>query len=151
MAKRKKSGSTQFRVEGLDDLIEKLNTLTKGAYPLLKATLYPGAGLLADEIRKRCPTESLRNALTISKMRLSGGEISAAITFGGYDENGFPLPELAAIFESGTSDRSTRAGYARGKVKKHPFMRPAVNAAKERVTEAMREEMEKQINKIMED
>lgn len=148
---RRKSGSTQFSVEGLDDLIDKLDGLSKGTYSVLKASLYPGAGVLADEIRRRCPTESLKNALTITKMLQGNGAVSAAITFGGYDENGFPLPELAAIFESGTSDRHTSKGYGRGKVKKRPFLRPAVNAAKDRVAEAVREEMEKQINKIMED
>lgn len=141
----------QFEVKGLEELTKQLETLTKNSYPMLKASLYPGAGVIADEIRKRCPTESLRNGLGISQMRSGGGKVDVAISFDGYDDNHFPLAELAAIYESGTSDRTTKAGHNRGHVNKQPFIRPAIRAARQRMTEEIQAELKKQINRIMED
>ena len=151
MAKR------QFTVTGIDKLISKLDKLTD-IYPVLKASLYDGAGILADEIKKRAP-DVVKPSVSISRMNTKNGGVSTAIVFAGYYEkhrtkqfpNGVPYSLLAAVYESGTSERSTANGFNRGKFTKHPFIRPAINACKERAEKAIQEQMDEQINKIMEE
>ena len=41
-------------------------------------------------------------------------------------------PELTAIFEDGTGQRTTTSGLNRGRIKKHPHIRPAFYRALER-------------------
>ena len=160
MAKRSSKKSRECSLEITDELTAKLNSLQKGAYSILKSSLYPGAGILADEIKKTCPDPNLADALSIVKMDQEGGRVSTAIVFAGYDSNhttsqypkGVPWPLMAAIYESGTSERYTKKNLARGKIgKKYGFIRKAVNAAKARANAAMQDEMDKQINRIMEE
>lgn len=151
MAKR------QFSVTGLDKLISKLDKLTD-IYPVLKASLYDGAGILADEIKKRAP-DVVKPSISISRMDKGNGRVTTAIVFAGYYDkhkttqfpNGVPYSMLAAVYESGTSERSTASGFNRGSVTKHPFIRPAINACKERAANAMQEQMDEQIKTIMEE
>lgn len=160
MARKSSKKSRECSLEITDELTAKLNSLQKGAYSILKASLYPGAGVLADEIKKACPDPNLADALSIVKMDQEGGRVSTAIVFAGYDSNhttsqypkGVPWPLMAAIYESGTSDRYTKKNLARGQIgKKYGFIRKAVNAARARSNTAMQDEMDKQINRIMED
>lgn len=160
MAKRSSKKSRECSLEITDELTERLDSLQHGAYSILKASLYPGAGVLADEIKKTCPDPDLADALSIVKMDQEGGRVSTAIVFAGYDSNhttsqypkGIPWPLMAAIYESGTSKRYTKKNLARGKIgKKYKFIRKAVEAARARVNAAMQDEMDKQINRIMEE
>lgn len=151
MAKR------QFKCDGLDELISKLDKLTD-AYPLLKASLYDGAGILADEIKRRCPTEELKKSVSIAKFDQGNGRVGTAVVFAGYDSthktkqfpNGVPNALIAATYESGTSIRSNGKGKNRGAIKKHPFIQPAIRACRERANNAMQKQLDEQISNIME-
>ena len=160
MARKSSKKSRECSFEFNDELTVRLGNLQRGAYSILKASLYPGAGVLADEIKKACPDPTLANALSIVKMDQDGGRVSTAVVFAGYDAShvtkqfpkGVPWPLMAAIYESGTSDRYTKKNLARGQIgKKYGFIRKAVNAARARSNTAMQDEMDKQINRIMED
>ena len=144
----KRSRNIDFEVNS--DLTAKLGGLAKSSYSILKAALYPGAGLLADEIRKRASqhdrTGTLAKSITIAQMRTKGGEVNTVVFFAGYDTshksksypNGVPNAIKAAALESGTS-----------KQKKTPFIRPAVNAVREQCNALMQAELDKQIEKGM--
>ena len=148
----RKNRNMSFEVDS--DLSARLGGFAKNTYTVLKATLYPAAGLLADEIRKNLASQqderfykSLVDSITIVGMKQDGGRVSTAVVFVGYDKNvktkkyssGVPNALWAAILESGTSKRP-----------KEPFIRPAVNAVRERAEAAMKEEFQNQINNIME-
>lgn len=64
------------------------------------------------------------------------GVWNAKVGFDGYGSDGRPLPLVARAMESGTS-----------KQRKKPFIRPAVASAESRVQEAMRNVIEKAIEK----
>ena len=149
-------GKRQFTFDGTDELVNKLTKLTD-IYPVLKASLYDGAGVLADEIKKRAP-EVLKKSISVSKMDNGNGKVTTAVVFAGYDNthptkqfpSGVPYALIAAAYESGTSERKTQKGYGRGSVTKHPFIRPSVKACEDRAKAAMQEQMDEQIKTIME-
>ena len=66
------------------------------------------------------------------------GFIHTKLGFDGYDRRGNPNVVKARALESGTS-----------KQQKKPFIRPAVNAVKDRAVAVMSETVDKQIKKIM--
>ena len=149
MAKR------QFQYDGLDELIGKLDKLSE-AYPVLKASLYDGAGILANEIKQKAP-DILKKSISVSRMDTGNGKVNTAIVFAGYSDhktkqypNGVPYAVIAAAFESGTSERHTSKGYSRGVFKKRPFIQPAIKTCQERAREAMQKQLDEQINDIME-
>ena len=152
---KKRTGSASFKVNGLDDLLKNLGGLSKNTYSVMKATLYPGAGVLADEVKRRCPDPELASHIDITRMSTKGGKVDTAVVFTGYDSShttsqfpkGIPWAMKAAIYESGTSERFTKHGnlYRGGITKKHRFLRPALFATKKRVEEVMREELIKRI------
>lgn len=116
----------------------------------MKMSVYDGAGILADEIRARLEanikhpdksTGALIESMGIADMRDKGGEISTKIGFYGYDDRGVPNHIKAAVMESGRT----------GVIKKRPFIRPAVNAVKERAITAMDKRLNEEIEKIMEE
>lgn len=147
---------TSFTFEGLSELVKNLDKLSD-VYPIMKEALYDGAGILADEIKKRAP-EVLKDSISISKMDAGGGKVNTAVTFAGYSDhktkqypNGVPYGLIAAAFESGTSERSTKNGYNRGEFGKRPFIRPAMKACQDRVRDAMQKTLDERINDIMEE
>lgn len=149
MAKR------QFQYNGLDELIGKLDKLTD-VYPVLKASLFDGAGVLADEIKSRAP-DILKKSIAVSRMDAGNGKVNTAVVFAGYSDhktsqypNGVPYAVIAAAYESGTSERHTSKGYSRGAFKKRPFIQPAIKACQARAEAAMQKQMDDQIKTIME-
>lgn len=139
MAKR--SRNCNFDVDS--DLSAKLGALAEKSYTILKRSLYPGAGALADEIKKNLSghkrTGYLADSVTIVRMDQRGSKVTTAVVFAGYDKNGVPNAIKAAALESGTSRQ-----------KKSPFIRPAVNAVKARSNALMQQELDKIITEEME-
>lgn len=138
-----------FKFEGITEYLQSLRKLEKSGKGIMKMSIYDGAGILADEIRERLEanikhpdksTGALIESMGIADMRDKGGEISTKIGFYGYDDRGVPNHIKAAVMESG------RTG-----VKKCPFIRPAVNAVKERAIAAMDKRLNEEIEKIMEE
>lgn len=140
-----------MQFKGLDEYVAKLVRLgdprrTEG---LLKSAVYPGAGIVADEIRERLETHDrtgdLSGSMFLAEMKNENGYVYTQIGFAGYDRNGTPNAIKAAALESGTS----RNG--REYQPKTPFIRPALNAVRKKAEAAMAAELDSRINLLMED
>jgi len=135
----------KFDFKGLDEYVRKLNRLAdpKRAEGMIKAAVYPGAGIVADEIRhnleQHSRTGDLASSLFLSVMENEGGYIYTQIGFAGYDRNGAPNAIKAAVLESGSSRQT-----------KTPFIRPALKSTKDKAEAAMAAELESRINQLME-
>lgn len=159
----------KMQVTGLEEFSKKLRALGGAGEAVAKAALYDGAALLADQIRRNIEAlpedkdrllkdgeqfdvvsprdkKDLLDHFGVARMREDGGQVSTLIGFNGYGSRrtekypkGLPMPLLARSIESGSSVR-----------RKHPFVRPAVNAARAQVVEKMAETAREQIKKQME-
>lgn len=146
--------------------MKKLDQLEQGAEGILKKAVYEGAKVVAEECEKgiesipvvrgswaigtpnskvrglvRKQKEGLKEGFGISKMRNENGSINVRLGFDGYNNfitrkypNGEPNVMIARAVESGTTFRE-----------KFPFMRPAINRAKQRSIEAMELQIEKDL------
>ena len=154
-------------VKGLDDLVSFMKSLEGDVDGILKAAVYDGANVLAEEIRKgieRLPIESryvaknddklegitkeqkdgLLEGFGISPFRKESGYINQKIGFAGYNKTktvkypqGQPNALIARSIESGSSVRQKR-----------PFVRPAVNRAKARAVAAVQAKLDDEIKKL---
>ena len=123
-----------------EDYAIKLSRLATNSEEITKKAIYEGAKIVADEIKARTPRDSgdLADSLGITPIsRDNDGNWTAKVGFDGYDSRGVPNQLKARVIESGTSTQ-----------KKKPFVRPAVNATKKRVTKKMEEVIEDEIKKL---
>lgn len=145
----------------LDDFSLRLSALLSEA--AAKEAVYEGAKIIADEARKKLeanlldPASAGKSGTSLLKKprREPGGDLeksfgitpikrgrdgnwNAKIGFSGYDAKGVPNQLKARVMESGSS-----------KIRPRPFMRPAVNATRERAVAAMKEKVEETIRQIM--
>ena len=157
-----------FEWHGFDDYMKELDKLAKSTTGMVKRAVYQGAAVVANEVRAhiealpvtdRNPTkeskellgvleyerDGLLEGLGLSTMKDDNGFIYTAVGFDGYNRltsekypKGHPNAMVARSIESGSSMR-----------KKHPFMRPALKAAQERAVEAMRVQMDMDIQSIV--
>lgn len=143
-------GKRNIDFEVSSDLSAKLGGLAESSITILKRCLYPAAGMLADEIRKRVAphdrTGELAKSITIAHMKDDTGTVNTVVFFAGYDTshrsksypNGVPNAIKAAALESGTS-----------KQRKTPFIAPAVKAVRDMSVNAMQQQLDKEIEKGM--
>ena len=149
--------------KGTEEFADKLLALGTKAEDMCKMAVYDGAGVVADALRSSVNTipivttahpfdglseedrEDLAGGIGIAKFDSDGNGVTTAISFNGYArrkekkfENGVPLALLARSLESGSSLRA-----------KHPFVRPAIAAAKAAALSAMAEKVEEEIKKTM--
>ena len=135
----------KFKFEGLSEYVRNLNRLAdpKRAEGMLKASVYPGAGIVADEIRHNLEAHSrtgdLASSLFLAEMQNENGFVFTQIGFAGYDRNGVPNAIKAAVLESGSSRQT-----------KTPFIRPALKSTKDKAEAAMAAELDSRINQLME-
>lgn len=149
--------------KGTEELADKLLALGDKAHDMCKMAVYDGAGIVADAMRGGTGSipivttrpfngltvqgrEDLANGIGIAKFDSDGDAVTTAVSFNGYARrteknfpNGVPLALLARSLESGSSLRE-----------KHPFVRPAVSAAKTAALSAMAQKIDEEIKKIME-
>lgn len=151
-----------------DEYALKLSRLATDFDVVAKKAIFAGAKIVADKIRsnlEKVPTEKFRylrggdqfNGLTrtqkadllesfgITPIKLDDGYWTAKIGFDGYGSKptnkypqGIPNQLLARAVESGSSVR-----------RKHPFVRPAVNATKKSVITEMDRVINEETEKIM--
>ena len=154
---------------GLNDYELMISRLSKGVDDIAGKAIYAGAGIVADAIKeniKALPivrgygtTENplpggvtapqkagLIDGLGISPMQSDAGYLNVKIGFDGYNATktekypqGQPNQLVARGVESGTSWK-----------KKSPFIRPAINASKQRAEEEMARILDQEIEKVME-
>lgn len=126
----------------------KLSRLAAGSEEAAKKAVYAAAGIVADKVRVNLnanlagstqSTGALADSLGITPVSQDqDGFWNAKIGFDGYDEKGVPNQLKARVMESGSS-----------KIKKRPFVRPAVNATKRAAVEAMQRVIDEEIEKTM--
>lgn len=145
-------------VKGLDELEKKLSKLGEKSIEIGKKVVRAGANPVADEIRKNLienikdpayagkgdgglwgvkknygkSTGDLLDALGISPADVDkNGVINVKVGFSGYDRKGVPNVLKARAMESGTS-----------RLRKRPFVRPAVNKTRQKSKDAMAEKFD---------
>lgn len=144
----------KMTIQGLDEYVAKLSKLGSNTAAIAKRAVRAGANPVADEVRNglekniRDPgyagldpdggifgvkpnygksTGDLLNSLGVSPPDIDkNGVYNCKIGFSGYDRKGVPNALKARAMESGTSW-----------LRKRPFIRPAVNKAKQRALDEM--------------
>lgn len=143
----------KMTIQGLDEYVAKLSKLGSNTAAIAKRAVRAGANPVADEVRKGLETNikdpayagvgdggvfgmkpnygkstgDLLNSLGVSPPSVDkNGVYNCKIGFAGYDRKGVPNALKARAMESGTS-----------RLRKRPFIRPAVNRAKKRALEEM--------------
>lgn len=160
----------KLEMRGLDEYIQKLQNLGRSSTGTIKQAVYVGAGIVAAEIDaaidqipdnngRFVPAElpivglspaqkkGLHEGLGLAKMQDDDGFINTKVGFDGYNgvvtkkfPKGQPNALIARAVESGTSRRP-----------KYRFVAKAISKARKKAEEAMAAEMDKAINKIMEE
>ena len=134
-----------IKFEGFDEYRKLIADLDKKTNSIIKPAVYDGAAVVVEEVKKNLrrvvgpdSTGDLEKSIGLSKMEDDRGFIHTKLGFDGYDRRGNPNVVKARALESGTS-----------KQQKKPFIRPAVNAVKDRAVAVISETVDKQIKKIM--
>lgn len=149
----------KMAIKGLDEYMQKLSSLGAKMPEVAKRAVRAGANPVADEIRKGLEanikdpayagldpgggifgvkhnygksTGDLLNSLGVTPPDIDKkGVINCKIGFAGYDRKGVPNALKARAMESGTS-----------RLRKRPFIRPAVNRAKQRALNEMQKSID---------
>ncbi len=139
----------KMTVKGTDELELQLSKLGTMSTKIAKDVVMAGAQPVADEIRKGLQANlqgskyskgDLLGSLGITPPGVdSQGNVNVKIGFDGYDSEGVANQLKARVMESGTS-----------KIKKRPFVRPAVNRSKKKALEAMQKKFDEEIELIIE-
>lgn len=124
----------------------KLSRLAEASEETAKKAVYAGAGVVADEINAKLSavlspksTGAMAASFGVTPIsRDSDGVWNAKIGFDGYDKKGVPNQLKARAMESGTSTQP-----------KHPFVRPAVNASRQKAEAEMARVVDEEIKKLM--
>lgn len=157
-----------FAFRGLEEYAMKLSKLEKGAQEIAGKAIYECAGIITDEIRDEIlnipiatnvsgssdkkidsitpgQRQGLLDGLGIAPLRTDRGVWNVKVGFDGYNSiktpkypKGQPNVLIARSIESGTSFR-----------KKRPFVRTAVNRVKNIAVQAMKDVVDKEIEKTM--
>ena len=134
----------KIKVDGLDDQIAMLNTLSKDSTGIIKAALYDASHITYKEVQAQINAlhnisdvdrQGLLSSLYHSKMTENTGVVQEVIGFTGYNGRGAPNIVVARSINSGTSKLK----------KKHPFMRKSVNITKPAVVKKMQEVIDKKV------
>lgn len=158
----------RMTIQGFDEYALKLYGLFEKTQQVCGKAIYKAADIVADAVReniealpytrnqKGTPENPIDGVTLLQKQGLSEGFGIAALQydgtfynvklgFDGYNNvetdqypNGQPNLLIARSVESGTSFR-----------KKHPFVRPAVNATRRQAEQIMAEVVDEEIEKIM--
>lgn len=160
-----------IRLEGLDDVIARLKAIGEGdaIEKVQKHAVYEGMKVIKQEVEAQIralpeqegyikPERLPRNVVTrkekaelirhlgIADMDTKSGTVSTSVSFNGYTNiktkrypNGLPAVMVARSINSGSSVR-----------RKHPFMRQARAAAKERAIQAATDAALESLKTIME-
>ena len=155
-----------FEFVGFDEYMAKLNELQANTTSLVKRAVYDGAAVVANEVRAsiealpstdRNPPkgeplgvldyekDGLLEGLGLSGMKNDDGFIYTHVGFEGYNRlkskkypKGHPNSMIARSIESGSSVRA-----------KHPFMRKALQNAKQKAINAMAARLDEDISNIV--
>lgn len=138
----------KMTVNGFKDLEIQLSQLGRASADIGKKAVKAGVGILADQVRKNLEknlqgseysTGDLLESFGVSPVDVDkNGIINAKVGFAGYDRKGVPNALKARAMESGTSRQP-----------KKPFLRPAIQATKEKIEKTMEDVIDNEIQKIV--
>lgn len=128
-----------IKISGVDTVITMFARLSNEVEGICKQGLYDGAGVIADAIKAACPVDTgdMQSSVGIAKFRVNGTQIDTVIGFDDYDRKGVANAVKARALESGTS-----------RIRKRPFIRPAVNRAKAAAEAAIAAKIDSKIQEI---
>ena len=160
---------------GLDKYVEELNKLAKNTSQVLGKSIYVGAGIVADEVRKNIekipvsnssrrgtqsdPIDTITSAqktgllqgFGISGMATRDGITNVKLGFEGYNSQ----VATTSVKAKWTDKRQANIMIARSVEggtsfrRKHPFVAPAVRATRKKAEAAMAEQLDKEIKAAM--
>ena len=163
----------KITLTGFDEYVRKVEDLKADVTKICKATVYPGAGILAEAVRKEVdalPTirdsEALGNwragtvqphlsesqkaglqaSLGISPIKKeASGSVQASVGFPGYNS------VITKHFPNGQPNPEVARSLEKGTsyLQRDPFMSRAVRAARKAAVAAMAEECDNQIARVM--
>lgn len=140
--------------KGIDEYLKQLRALEKRGKGAIRAAVYEGARVVADEVRSslksvlssapenvRRQSGDLARSLYLSPMQEEDGRIYTKIGWAYHDSELTPNAVKAAVLEGGRSDQQGR--------QKTGFIRKAVSRSRAGAIEAMRKELDNQIKRQM--
>ena len=160
---------------GLDKYVEELNKLVKNTSQVLGKSIYVGAGIVADEVRKNLekipvsnssrrgtqsdPIDTITSAqktgllqgFGISGLSTRDGITNVKLGFEGYNSQ----VATTSVKAKWTDKRQANIMIARSVEggtsfrRKHPFVAPAVRATRKKAEAAMAEQLDKEIKAAM--
>ena len=160
---------------GLDKYVEELNKLAKNTSQVLGKSIYVGAGIVADEVRKNIekipvsnssrrgtqsdPIDTITSAQKTGLLRGFGisclstrdGITNVKLGFEGYNSQ----VATTSVKAKWTDKRQANIMIARSVEggtsfrRKHPFVAPAVRATRKKAEAAMAEQLDKEIKAAM--
>lgn len=152
----------RFVVKGLTEYISKLEELGRDATPMIKRSLYEGAGVMADALSTSIQALPVRDpdnkpasgkmvkgvtqvektglaeSFGIARMRTKGSAINTLLGFDGVNADGVKNQTIARRMESGTS-----------KIQATNFISKTVNANRAAALKAMDDEFTNQLRERM--
>ncbi len=148
-----------MKINAGEELIKKIGALGMNSEKVAKKAVKAGANPVADEIRKNLEANIAdpsyagvgdKGSFDWKKEKSSGdllgslgispagtdknGDVNVKVGFSGYDHKKVPNALKARAMESGTS-----------KLRKRPFVRPAVNRTRQKSKDAMAAEVDRQV------
>lgn len=127
----------RFEINGLGDVIKRVEKAEESVVPICKKSVYEGAGIVADIVREELQkalsgdsTGDLEASLGIQEIQDTGSRVVTAVGFAGYDRKGAPNPLKARVLNSGRSDTAH---------KKTRFISKAIRRASAPASAAMSE------------
>ena len=160
---------------GLDKYVEELNKLAINTTQVLGKSIYVGAGLVADEVRKNIekipvsnssrrgtqsdPIDTITSAqktgllqgFGISGMATRDGITNVKLGFNGYNSQVSDVSKRRKWTNTRQANQMIARAVEGGTSfrKKHPFVAPAVRATKKKAEAAMAEQLDKEIEAAM--
>jgi len=144
-------GGTRVEIEGDEELIRKLNAMSKGfrSKALLHA-LTQGAEIIEREAKARAPVRTglLRRAITT--ITLKSGNKLAKVAVGWRNSKASRFAAFYGIMqEKGTKPRRTKAGVRTGTGPARPFLIPAFDSKREQVARQIKIELSRLIRRAV--
>lgn len=147
----KAGGNLAVEIDGLDELFSFFDNLDDElAEQFAKSTMKKAGDLVATEAKTRCPVDTGKLRESISARQFRNGkvndvQIGTNVKYGKYVEYGFGH-KVSEGHEVGLSGKGgvmrTKAGHLHQFVKARPFMRGALSAKADEVTDLMEKELE---------
>lgn len=132
----------KIEFKGIEAYAKRLAELGVKAEAACKYATYPAAALVIEAVKANTPVDTgdLRDSEKLTEFQTKDGFTYTKLTFEGYDRKGVPNAVKARSIESGTSD---------GRIRKKPFVRPAVNRVREQAEAEMQKGLDEYFEKVM--